>query len=77
VKIVFLKHISDCLKCDKVRDDTIDGFDGLNNIIKPFSSDLTNNKLLIIRRKLQKMVPFAIFLVFIHFFLNPSNGGLP
>ncbi len=52
MKIGFLKHISDCLECDRVRGDIVDGFDDLNSIIKPSSSDLTNNKLLIIKRKL-------------------------
>jgi len=64
------------LKCDKVGGDIVDGFDDLNSIIKPFSGDLTNNKLLIIRKKLQKMAPFAVFLISIHFLLNPSNSGL-
>ncbi len=52
MKIVFLKHISNWLKCDRVRGDIVYGFDNLNSIIKPSSGDLTNNKLLIIRKKL-------------------------
>jgi len=52
VKIVFLKHISDCLKCDRVKGDIINEVNGLNSTIKPSNGDLTNNKLLIIRRKL-------------------------
>ncbi len=52
VKIIFLKHISDCLECDRVGGDIVNGFDNLNSIIKPSSGDLTNNKLLIIRKKL-------------------------
>ena len=52
MKIIFLKHISDCLECDRVGGDIVNGFDNLNSIIKPSSGDLTNNKLLIIRKKL-------------------------
>ena len=52
MKINFLKHIPDCLKCDRVRGDIINEVNSLNSIIKPFSNNLMDNKLLIIRRKL-------------------------
>ena len=76
MEFVFLKHISDCLKCDKVRYDVVDEFDDLNSIINPFNSDLIDNKLLVIRRKLEKMAPFAIFLVFTHLIFNSINNRL-
>ena len=75
MKMVCLKHISNCLKCDKVRYDVVDEFGGLNSIINTSNSDLIDNKLLVIR-KLRKMAPFAIFLVLIHFIFYSINNKL-
>jgi len=55
----------------------IDKVGGLNSIIKPFGSDLANDGLFIIRKKLRKTTLFAVFLVPIHFLLNSPNGRLP
>ena len=76
MKMVCLKHISNCLKCDKVRYDIVNEFGGLNSIINTSNSDLMDNKLLIIKRKLRKMAPFAIFLVLIHFIFYSINNIL-
>ena len=40
VKIVFLEHISDCLRCDRVGNDVINKVGSLNSIINMSSSDL-------------------------------------
>ena len=77
MSIVFLKHICDCLGCDRVVHGVVDNVGGLNRITKPFSDDLMNNRLFVPRRKLKRMASFAIFLVPIHFLLNPFNVGLP
>jgi hypothetical protein len=77
VRIVFLKHIPDCLGCERVGYGVVDKVGGLNSIIKPFSGDLMDNRLFVTRGKLRKMAPFAIFLVPIHFLLYPFNSGLP
>lgn len=76
MKMVCFKHISNCLKCNKVRYDIVDEFGGLNSIINTSNSDLMDNKLLVIRRKLRKMAPFAIFLVLIHFIFYSINNRL-
>jgi hypothetical protein len=73
-KIIFIKHISDCLGCDKVGDGIVDEVGGLDSIIKPFRDDLMDNTLFVARRMLRKMAPFAIFLAPIHFLLDPSTS---
>jgi hypothetical protein len=73
-KIIFLKHIPDCLGCDKVGDGIVDEVGGLDSIIKPFCDELMDNTLFVARTKPIKMAPFAIFLAPIHFLLDPSNG---
>jgi hypothetical protein len=77
VNIVFLKHICDCLGCDRVVHGVVDKVGGLNSITKPFSDDLMDNRLFVPRRRLRRMASFAIFLVPIHFLFNPFNGRLP
>jgi hypothetical protein len=77
VNIVFLKHICGCLGCDRVVHGVVDKVGGLNSITKPFNDDLMDNRLFVARRKLKRMASFAIFLVPIHFLLNPSNVRLP
>jgi hypothetical protein len=76
VNIVFLKHICDCLGCDRVVHGVVDEVSGLNSITKPFSDDLMKNRLFVLRKKLKRMASFAIFLVLIHFLLNPFNVRL-
>jgi len=39
-KIVFLEHISDCLRCDRVGNDVVNEVGSLNSIINLSSSDL-------------------------------------
>ena len=77
MNIVFLKHICNCLGCDRVVHSVANKVGGLNSITKPFSDDLRDNRLFVPRRKLKRMASFAIFLVPIHFLLNPFNGRLP
>jgi hypothetical protein len=74
---VFLKHIPDCFRCDRVGGGVDDEVGGLDSIIKPFRNDLMDNTLFVTRRKPIKMAPFAIFLAPIHFLLDPSNGRRP
>ena len=62
---------------DKDRNYVINEVGGLNSIIKPSSNDLVNKVLLIAIRKLERMTPFALFLVYIHFLHDPINGRLP
>jgi hypothetical protein len=71
------KHIPDYFGYDKDRNYVIDEVGGLNSIIKPSSNDLVNKVLLVTIRKLERMTPFALFLVYIHFLHAPINGRLP
>ena len=48
---------------------------GLSSIVKLSSGDLTDNWLCITRGKLRRTTTFAIFLVQICFFLDPTNSG--
>ena len=59
-KIVFLEYISDCLGGDKVEDDVVNGFGGLNSIIEPSSSDLMHDTLFIMKCELGRMTPFVM-----------------
>jgi hypothetical protein len=70
------KHIPDYLGYDKDRNYVIDEVDGLNSIIKPSNNDLVNKVLLVAIRKLERMTPFALFLIYIHFLHDPINGRL-
>jgi len=76
VNIVFLKHVSHYLKCDRVGNNVVNKFDGLNSIIKPFSYNLIDNILPIVKRKLKTIAFFAVFLIYIHFIFDPLNRGL-
>jgi hypothetical protein len=60
-KNCFLKHIPDCLGCDRVGHGVVDKVGGLNSIIKPFSDDLMDNRLFVARRKLRKNGPLCHF----------------
>ena len=73
---VFLKHVSHYLRCDRVGDNVVNKFNGLNSIIKPFSYNLINNILPIIKRKLKTIAFFAVFLIHIHFIFDPLNSEL-
>ena len=77
MNIVFLKHVSHYLKCDRVGDNVVNKFDSLNSIIKPFSYNLIDNILPIVKRKLKTITFFAVFLIYIHFIFDPLNSGLP
>ena len=61
---------------DRVRDDVVNEFGGLNSIIEPSSSDLMYDTLFIIRCELGRTTPFAIFLVLINLFFDPGNCRL-
>jgi hypothetical protein len=62
VNIVFLKHICDCLGCDRVGHGVVDKVGGLNSIIKPFSGDLMDNNFLLQGESLEKWPPLPFFL---------------
>ena len=49
----------------------------LVSIVKLSSSDLVKNRLFITRCELGRVTPFIVFLVYIHFFLDSTNGRLP
>jgi hypothetical protein len=55
----------------------VDKVGGLNSITKLFGDHLMDNRLFVLTRKLKRMASFAIFLVLIHFLLNPFNVRLP
>ena len=76
-KPILLKDIPDCLGLDRVGDDVVDKMGSLNSIIKLSSSDLVKNRLFIIGCKLGRVTMFIVFLVYIQFFLDSTNGRLP
>ena len=47
MKIVFLEYISDCLRVDRVGDDGVNEFGGLDSIIGLSSGDSVNDGLLV------------------------------
>jgi len=47
VEIVLLVNIPDCLRMDRVGNDSINVFCGLNSIIDPSSDDLLDDDLLV------------------------------
>ena len=61
---------------DRVGDDVVNEFGGLNSIIELSSSDLTHDTLFIVRCELGRTIPFAISLVLIDLFLDPGNCRL-
>jgi len=77
MKIVGLEYISDCLGCDRSRDNVVDKVSSLNSIIKLSSGDLSNNCLFISRRKFGWLSSLVVFFVSIHLLLDPTNGRLP
>ena len=76
VKVRLLECISDCLRCDRMGNDVVDIMGSLNSIIKLSCSDLLNDGLSVMRRKLGRLTPFAVFFVSINLLLDPSNSGL-
>ena len=52
MKIVLFKYISNCLGGDRVGNDVVNEFGGLNSIIEPSNSDLMHDALLITRCEL-------------------------
>ena len=76
MKIVLFEYISDYLGGDRVGNDVINEFGGLNSIIEPSSSDLMHDILFITRCELGRTTPLAIFLVLIDLFLDPDNCRL-
>jgi hypothetical protein len=74
--IVCLDHIPDCFGYDRINNNVVDKVGGLNSIIKPSNNDLVNKILLVAMKKLGRMTPFALFLVYIHFLHDPFNGRL-
>jgi hypothetical protein len=57
-----------------VGDSVVDEIGSLDSIIKPLRDDLMDNTLLVARRMLRRMAPFAIFFAPIHLLLYPSTG---
>jgi len=48
IKSKFLEHISDGLRMDRIRENIVDEFGGLNSFIKLASGDLLYNNLLVV-----------------------------
>ena len=69
-------HIPDCFRYDRINKNVVGKVGGLNSIIKPSSNDLVNKVLLVAIRKLERMTPFALYLVYIHFLHDPINDRL-
>ena len=65
------------MRYDRVRKGVVNGMGSLNSIIKLSNRDLMNNKQFIIKGKLKKTTPFAVFLISIYFLLNSAYGRLP
>ena len=62
---------------DRVGDDIVDEMGSLNSIVKLPSGDLAHDRLFVSIRKLRRATSFAVFLIFIEFLLDPTNGGPP
>ncbi len=77
MKVVLLEYIPDCLGTDRVGDDIVDEMGSLNSIVKLPSGDLVYDGLFVLTRKLRRVISFAVFLVFIEFLLDPTNGRPP
>ena len=73
-KIVVLECISHCLRINRRGEDVVDEMGGLNSIIKLPSSDLADDRLLVMRRELGRMATFAVLLVQIHLLLDPADS---
>ena len=72
-----LEHISDGLKVDRIRENIVDEFGGLNSIIKLASDDLSYNNLLVMWSKLDRMASRMVFFVQLQLFTNSPNSRLP
>ena len=77
MKVIVFEHISDCLRCDRIRKNVVDEMGGLHSIITSSSGDLVNNGLFVTWRQLGGMPSFAVSTISIHLLLNSTNSGLP
>jgi len=73
IKSMFLEHISDGLRVDRIREDIVDEFGGLNSIIKLASGYLSYDNLL----KLGRTASIVVFFVQLQLFTNSPNSRLP
>jgi hypothetical protein len=76
-KATLLEYIPDCLGTDRIGKDAIDEIGSLNSIVKLASSDLANDRLFVTRGKLGRVATLVVFLGYIGFFLDSTNGRLP
>ena len=74
LKPIVLQCIPDCLRTDRIGDDVVDEFGGLNCIVKLSSGDLTNDELCVMGGELERAASFVIFLVVIHLIFDSSNS---
>jgi len=74
---MLLEYISDGLRVDRIRENVVDEFGGLNSSIKLASSDLSNNCLFVARSKLGGTASRMVFLVQVQLFTNSPNSRLP
>jgi len=74
---MFLEHISDGLRVDRIREDIVDEFGDLNSIIKLASGDLSYNNLLVAWSKLGRTASRVVFFVQLQLFTNFPNSRLP
>ena len=66
IKTIAFQDISDCLRCDWIENDGIDVLDGLNSVVKPSSSDLSNDGLFVVSSELERSSSRVVLLVPIH-----------
>ena len=76
-KPILLEDIPDCLGWDRIGKDAVDEIGNLNRIVKLSSSDLAKNGLFIMRGKLERSTTLIVFFVYVHLFLDSTNGRLP
>ena len=77
IKPIAFQDISDCLRCDWIGNDGVDVLDGLNSVVRPSSSDLSNNGLFITRSELERSSSQVVLLVPIHLITDSIDSPLP
>jgi len=76
LKSMLLEYISYGLRVDRIRDDVVDEFGGLDSSIKLASGDLSNNSLFVAWCKLCWTAPRMVLFVQLQLFADPPNSRL-
>jgi hypothetical protein len=74
LKITLFQGISDSLRSDRAGDDVVNEIGSLDSIVKLSSSDLLNDRLLVMRRELERMTFCIVFFVPIYLPSDSANG---